>query len=95
MSRGREFAADAAAAALTGRPSALASALLKLDDEIDATPRSDLREVQGRAVLCIVGNRSRLGRLFSTHPSTAKRVKRLAAIEGRVQAGGRAMQLDD
>jgi heat shock protein HtpX len=69
MSRAREFAADAAAAALTGRPSALASALLKLDRESDRMPRADLRQVKGRAVLCILGTEtSRLGPLFSTHP---------------------------
>ena len=87
MSRAREFSADAAAAALTGRPSALASALLKLDGQREWAPRSDLRQVEAYAVLCIVGTRrSRLGRLFSTHPPTAIRVKRLEAIEGRLQA---------
>jgi heat shock protein HtpX len=86
MSRAREFAADAAAAALTGRPSALASALLKLDRESDLRPRADLRQVQARAVLCILGtDTSRLGPLFCTHPPTAARVKRLQAIEQRVQ----------
>ncbi len=48
MSRTREFAADAAAAALTGRPSALASTLVKLDSD-PLMARGDLREVQ---VLC-------------------------------------------
>lgn len=48
MSRTREFAADAAAAALTGKPSALASALIKLDGERDWLPAADLRQAQGR-----------------------------------------------
>ena len=96
MSRAREFAADAAAAALTGRPSALASALLKLDDESGSIPHADLRQAEARAVLCILGrDRSRLGPLFCTHPRTAERVKRLEAIEQRVQASGPAVSLDD
>jgi heat shock protein HtpX len=95
MSRSREFAADAAAAALTGRPSALASALMKLDAERGWLPESDLREFRARALLCIVGSdESRLGRVFRTHPPIAARVKRLEAIEQRVQAGARAIQLD-
>jgi heat shock protein HtpX len=90
ISRAREFSADAAAATLTGRPSALASALLKLDRQREWTPRSDLRQVEAYAVLCIVGARSsRLGRLFSTHPPTATRVKRLGAIETRLQTAWR------
>ena len=93
MSRTREFAADAAAATLTGRPSALASALLKLDDDIPLVPRDDLRDVQ---VLCILGmDTSRLGPVFCTHPRTAARVKRLQALEQRMQERGRAMRLDD
>jgi heat shock protein HtpX len=96
MSRSREFAADAAAAVLTGRPSALASALMKLDGERDWLPAADLRQAQARAVLCIVGaDRSPLGPLFRTHPSVAARVKRLETIEQRVQAGGRAVSLGD
>jgi heat shock protein HtpX len=96
MSRTREFAADAAAAALTGKPSALASALMKLDGECDWLPAADLRQAQARAVLCIVGaDSSRLGPLFRTHPSIAARVRRLQAIEQRVQEKGRAVRLDD
>ena len=85
MSRAREFSADAAAVTLTGRPSALASALMKLDGERVWTPRSDLRQLD--AALCIVGTgRRRIGRLFSTHPPIAARVKRLEATEARIQA---------
>jgi heat shock protein HtpX len=92
MSRTREFAADAAAAALTGRPSALASALMKLEKESGWLPRDDLRAVEARAVLSILGSdSSRLGSWFSTHPPTAARVKRLEAIEGRLQAGGQSV----
>ena len=90
MSRTREFTADAAAAALTGRPSALASALMKLDEQTGWIPRADLRQSEARAVLCILGtDRSRLGRLFATHPPVATRVQRLEELEGRVQGGRR------
>jgi heat shock protein HtpX len=85
LSRAREHSADAAAVTLTGSPSALASALLKLDGQKAWTPRRDLREAE---MLCIVGAaRTRLGRVLSTHPSTAARVKRLEALEIRIQAG--------
>ena len=85
MSRRREFAADAAAAALTGRPSALASALMKLEDESGWIARADLRAVESRAVLSILGtDRSRLGPWFSTHPPTAARLERLGAMEHRL-----------
>jgi heat shock protein HtpX len=72
---------------LTGRPSALASALMKLEGKRDWAPRADLRQVEAYAVLCIVAaTGSRLGRLLSTHPPTAARVKRLEGIEIRMQA---------
>lgn len=96
MSRTREFAADAAAATLTGRPSALASALLKLDRQGERIPRADLRQVEARAVLCILGSgTSRLGPPFSTHPPTAARVKRLEAIEQRVQCSDPFVRITD
>jgi len=86
MSRAREFSADAAAAALTGRPSALASALMKLEHQDDWLPHTDLRQARTDAVLCIVGPpRSGLGRLISTHPRTSRRVKRLAAVEAALR----------
>ena len=86
MSRAREFAADAAAVTLTGSPSALASALLKLEHQAGWAPSFDLRRLEQDAVLRIVGPaRSRLGRLFSTHPVTAARTDRLQALERRLR----------
>src|SRR4051794_36062934 len=43
LSRYREFAADRGAALITGRPSALASALRKLSSGMDKLPQQDLR----------------------------------------------------
>jgi heat shock protein HtpX len=75
---------------LTGRPSALGTALLRLEGQRDWAPRYDLRQVDAYAVLCIVGTaRPRLGRLFSTHPPSAERVKRLEEIESRIQGRAR------
>lgn len=78
FARGREFAADAAAARLTGDPAALAAALRTLDDELADPPDRDRR---GRAVatdaLSILPlDRSRRGPT-ATHPDTASRIERL------------------
>ncbi|CAA9507754.1 MAG: hypothetical protein AVDCRST_MAG30-2306 [uncultured Solirubrobacteraceae bacterium] len=87
LSRTREFAADATAAALTGNPSALSSALMKLDAQHAGVAHLDLRQAAPDAALCIVAPRpARLGRLFSTHPSTAARVERLQRIEDQLQS---------
>src|SRR5690606_30890566 len=43
LSRYREFAADRGAAVITGRPSALASALLKISGTMSRVPSQDLR----------------------------------------------------
>jgi heat shock protein HtpX len=87
LSRYREFAADRGAALLTGRPSALASALLRLDALARRTPERDLREVARLQALFIVpaGPRAALGRLFATHPSLEQRLERLASIEAQLQ----------
>jgi heat shock protein HtpX len=83
LSRSRELAADAVAATLTGSPSALASALLKLDGQ-RRWPLRDLREAE---MLCIMGGGR--ARWLATHPPTALRVKRLEALEARIQTGRR------
>lgn len=87
LSRAREFGADAAAAALTGSPSALGSALLKLERGQDWAPAGDLR---AQSVLCVVAaGPARLGRLLATHPRTSRRVEKLQELERRLQAGER------
>lgn len=88
LSRAREFSADAAAVALTGRPSALASALMKLEHQRNWAAVADLRRIDADALLCIVSiDRSALGRVLSSHPATARRVARLAELETRLQRG--------
>ncbi|MBA3305692.1 MAG: M48 family metalloprotease [Thermoleophilaceae bacterium] len=84
LSRARELSADTAAATLTGRPSALASALMKLDPSRLSSSRTDLRAIEA---LCIVEvGASRRGRLLHTHPPISERIERLQAMEARLQA---------
>ena len=47
LSRYREFAADAGAGVMTGRPAALASALMKVSDGLVRIPSADLRVAVG------------------------------------------------
>lgn len=54
LSRAREQAADRTAAAVSGSPATLASALRTLDTEIHNTPDRDLREVSGISSLSIL-----------------------------------------
>ena len=46
LSRYREFAADRGAALVTGRPSALSSALMKISGAMQRVPQQDLREAE-------------------------------------------------
>jgi heat shock protein HtpX len=88
LSRYREFAADRSAALFTGRPSALASALRRLESASSHAPQQDLREVASMQAFFIVPARgaSAMSRLFATHPPTEERIARLAQMESRLQA---------
>ncbi len=86
LSRSREFMADASGAAISGKPLALASALAKLDDYAHhrvmshATPASS-----GLFIINpLAGVRSTMVNLFSTHPSTEERIKRLREIAAKM-----------
>ncbi|MFE9094370.1 zinc metalloprotease HtpX [Streptomyces sp. NPDC007264] len=83
LSRYRELAADRAAAQLTGRPSALASALTKLTGDIARIPTRDLRTAQAFNAFYITpafGADPGIARLFSTHPTLEQRLDQLARI---------------
>jgi heat shock protein HtpX len=86
LSRYREYAADRGAAAITGQPAALASALRKIAGRMDRVPDEDLREQAEMNAFFIIPIKSGfIGRLFSTHPSTEKRVDRLSELERELE----------
>ena len=84
ISRAREYGADAGGAAITGDPLALASALSKLERGARQIPNNDAERNPATAHLFIINPLSGRGadNLFSTHPSTANRVKKLQELAG-------------
>ncbi len=86
LSRYREYAADRGAAVITGRPSALASALRKISGNVDRVPEDDLREQsEMNAFFIIPVKAGAIGKLFSTHPSTENRIERLRGLEREME----------
>lgn len=88
LSRYREFAADRGSAVLTGRPSALASALMKISGSIEQIPSRDLRSAEGMSAFFIVPARAKksLMNVFADHPPLEKRLAALAQLETQLQA---------
>jgi len=89
LSRYREFSADRGAALVTGRPSALSSALLKISGAMENVPQRDLRAAGDMNAFFIVPTsvKSAVQTIFSTHPPMEKRIERLQKLEGALQAG--------
>jgi heat shock protein HtpX len=87
LSRYREFAADRGAAVLTGRPSALSSALLKISGTMERIPQQDLRTAEGLNAFFIIPARAKgaIAGLFSTHPPMEQRIARLQRLEQQLQ----------
>jgi len=88
LSRYREFAADRGSAVLTGRPSALASALIKISGTIERVPDQDLRRAEGMSAFFIVPARKKrsLMNLFADHPPLEKRLAALERLESQLQS---------
>ncbi len=97
LSRYRELAADRSGAILIGRPSLLASALVKITGEMGRIPTKDLRHAEPFNAFfftpAAVTNRATQGRgssnwslsaLFSTHPSLERRLAQLAQLESEL-----------
>ena len=89
LSRYREFSADKGAALITGRPSALSSALMKISGMMERVPEQDLRAAQQLSAFFIVppSAKAAVASLFMDHPPTQKRIERLQRYEGELQRG--------
>jgi heat shock protein HtpX len=86
LSRYREYAADRGAAIITGRPSALASALHKISSGMHRIPQRDLRAAGELQAFFIFPTSGRaLASLFATHPPMEKRIAALARLESQLQ----------
>ncbi len=83
LSRYRELAADRGSAIMTGAPSQLASALIKISGAMESIPDKDLRSVEPASALMLVPafSRQSLIGLLATHPSLEDRLAQLRRLE--------------
>jgi heat shock protein HtpX len=85
LSRYRELSADRSGALLTGQPSALASALVKVTGDMGRIPTRDLREAEPLNAFYFApalrpSGQGGIAQIFSTHPSLNKRLAQLEKI---------------
>jgi heat shock protein HtpX len=88
LSRYREYAADRGAAEITRRPSALASALMKISGSMERIPQRDLRQhahSELAAFYIAPPTKKSLFEIFATHPPMDKRIAALATLEQQLQ----------
>jgi heat shock protein HtpX len=86
LSRYRELAADRSGALLTGKPSALKSALVKVSTDMSAIPTQDLRAAEPLnafffAPAMKLNAKASLSTVFSTHPSLERRLAELDKVQ--------------
>jgi heat shock protein HtpX len=92
LSRYRELAADRSGALLIGRPSLLASALVKITGEMGRIPTKDLRAAEPFNAFFFTpavangeaqgqGGGFSFGNLFRTHPTLERRLAQLDSLE--------------
>ena len=93
LSRYRELAADRSGALLTGQPSALKAALVKVTGEIGKIPSRDLRTAEPlnafffAPAMSLRGGTS-LSSVFSTHPSLERRLAELDKVQRQLNQAG-------
>src|SRR5919107_1711294 len=86
LSRYREFAADRGAAIITGRPSALASALTKISSGMHRIPQKDLRAAgELQAFFIFPAAKGSISGIFAPPPPMEKRIAALARLEAQLQ----------
>jgi heat shock protein HtpX len=73
---------------LTGRPSALASALLKISGTMERVPNQDLRAAESMSAFFIFPARAKnsLMNLFADHPPLEQRLAALQRLESQLQS---------
>jgi heat shock protein HtpX len=94
LSRYRELAADRSGALLTGQPSKLASALVKVSGDMARIPTRDLRTAQPlnafffAPAMRLSTSESKLSNIFSTHPSLKRRLAELDKVQRQLNQRG-------
>ena len=88
LSRYRELAADRGSAIITGAPSHLMSALVKISGTMARIPTQDLRQVEHQNAFMIVPalNGDSIAGLLSTHPSLEKRLEQLRELQRQMES---------
>jgi heat shock protein HtpX len=87
LSRYRELAADRSGALLTGQPSAMKSALVKVSGDMARIPTRDLRAAEPMnafffaPAMALNSAGASLSKLFSTHPSLERRLAELDKVQ--------------
>jgi heat shock protein HtpX len=94
LSRYRELAADRSGALLTGQPSALKSALIKVSEGMNRIPTKDLRAQEGLnafyfAPAMKLNAGASLSKIFSTHPSLERRLEELDKVQAQLNRAPR------
>jgi heat shock protein HtpX len=86
LSRYRELCADRSGAFLTGKPSALASALTKISGEMARIPTRDLRQAETMNAFFIAPaiKGVNLNSLLATHPPLQQRLDQLAKVSAQL-----------
>jgi heat shock protein HtpX len=87
LSRYRELSADRTGALLTGQPSALASALVKINGDMGRIPTRDLRQAEAFNAFFFapaIAKGTSLSSLFSTHPPLEQRLAQLNRISSQL-----------
>ena len=87
LSRYRELSADRAGAMLTGRPSKLASALVKVTGDMARIPTNDLRRAEPLNAFFFTPALAQgvsISSIFSTHPSLEKRLEELGRLSAEL-----------
>ena len=85
ISRSREYMADESGAKISNKPLALASALEKISKKAEETQLKNANLQTAHMMICNPFRGGGLGSLFSTHPKTEDRVKRLKEIHEKME----------